>query len=132
MRKIIAGLFVSLDGVVEAPSWRTPYFNEEIGQTIGATMAQADALLLATKTYLECAAYWPRQSDNPIALLMNGKPKYVASNSLKALQWQNSTLIRGEHWVTEVAKLKEQPGTTILVPGSPSLVCSLVRARLLD
>lgn len=52
MRRIIAGLFTSIDGVVDTPNkWNTPYFNEEIGQTIGASMAQADALLLATKTY---------------------------------------------------------------------------------
>jgi hypothetical protein len=58
MRRIIAGLFTSIDGVVDTPQeWNTPYFNEGIGQTIGASMAQADALLLATKTYLKFAAY---------------------------------------------------------------------------
>lgn len=133
MRRIIAGLFTSIDGVVDTPNkWNTPYFNEEIGQTIGASMAQADALLLATKTYQEFAAYWPHQSGNPIAPLMNNKPKYIVSNSLKTLEWQNSTLIRGDDWVAEVTKLKGRPGKNILVPGSPALVRSLIRARLLD
>lgn len=63
---------------------------------------------------------------------MNNKPKYIVSNSLKTLEWQNSTLIRGDDWVAEVTKLKGRPGKNILVPGSPALVRSLIRARLLD
>jgi dihydrofolate reductase len=133
MRRIIAGLFTSIDGVVDTPQeWNTPYFNEGIGQTIGASMAQADALLLATRTYLKFAAYWPHQSGNPIAAHMNNKQKYIVSNSLKTLEWQNSTLISGDAWEAEVAKLKDQPGNYILVPGSPALVRSLIRAGLLD
>jgi hypothetical protein len=52
MRKIVAGLFISLDGVVEAPeTWTTPYFNEEVGQTVGSLIASGDTLLLGRVTY---------------------------------------------------------------------------------
>jgi dihydrofolate reductase len=63
---------------------------------------------------------------------MNNKQKYIVSNSLKTFEWQNSTLISGNAWEAEVAKLKDQPGNYILVPGSPALVRSLIRAGLLD
>ena len=60
MRKIVAGLFISLDGVVEAPEqWHFPYFNDEMGEAVGAQMADADTMLLGRRTYEEFAAYWP-------------------------------------------------------------------------
>ncbi len=133
MRKIVAGLFASIDGVVDAPhQWNTPYLNKQIDETIGSSLAQADILLLATKTYKEFAAFWPHQTDNPMADFMNNKQKYIVSNSLKTLAWQNSTLINGKDFVAEVIKLKEQAGNYILVPGSPALVRSLIQAGLLD
>ena len=60
MRKIVAGLFTSLDGVAESPEkWQMPYFNEEMAAEIGRQMAQADTLLLGRRTYQEFAAFWP-------------------------------------------------------------------------
>jgi hypothetical protein len=60
MRKIVAGLFISLDGVVEAPgTWTFPYFNDEVGQVVGAGIAASDTILLGLRTYEEFAAYWP-------------------------------------------------------------------------
>jgi dihydrofolate reductase len=60
VRKIIAGLFISLDGVVEAPeTWHFPYFNDEMGEAVAAQAAQSDTMLLGRKTYEAFAAYWP-------------------------------------------------------------------------
>jgi dihydrofolate reductase len=57
MRQINAGLFISLDGVVEAPEkWTGPYFNDQVGQAVGALMATNDALLLGRVTYEGFAA----------------------------------------------------------------------------
>jgi len=57
MRKIAAGLFTSLDGVVEAPEkWTGPYFNDQVGQAVGALMAANDAMLLGRVTYEGFAA----------------------------------------------------------------------------
>jgi hypothetical protein len=43
MRKIAAGLFVSVDGVVEAPdTWTGPYFSPELGQLIESMMGDGD------------------------------------------------------------------------------------------
>jgi hypothetical protein len=78
MRKVTAGLLVSLDGVVESPErWQPSYFNDEMGEAIGAAMAAADAMLLGRVTYQEFASYWPEVSaeDQPFADYMNNTPK---------------------------------------------------------
>jgi dihydrofolate reductase len=133
MRKIVAGLFVSLDGVVEAPErWQGPYANDEMGRTVGAQMAAADTMLLGRRTYEEFAAYWPNQgSDVPFADQMNNIPKLVVSTTLKTVEWHNSTLITGDV-VEELTKLKQQPGKNINITGSATLVQSLLRDGLLD
>ncbi len=133
MRKVVAGLFMSLDGVVESPSkWGFPYFNDEMQQAIGAGTAQADAVLLGRRTYLEFAELWPSQgSDVPMADFLNNSPKYIVSSTLDTLEWAPSTLVTGD-LAEEVAKLKRQPGKSILIPGSPRLVRSLLRDGLLD
>ena len=86
MRKIVAGLFVSLDGVMEAPDkWHFPYFNDEMGAEVGAQMEGADTLLLGRRTYEEFASYWPHQgSDVEMADFMNDIPKLVVSNTQDA------------------------------------------------
>jgi dihydrofolate reductase len=133
MRKIVAGLFISLDGVVEAPeNWPMPYFSDEMGEVVGSNMAAADTMLLGRRTYQEFAAFWPNQpSDEQFADQINSIPKLVASTTLDRVDWQNSTLIRG-NVAEELAKLKEQPGKDINVTGSVTLVQSLLRDDLLD
>jgi dihydrofolate reductase len=134
MRKIVAGEFVSLDGVVESPaSWHFPYFNDEMGEAVGASMAEADAMLLGRVTYQEFASYWPGidPADEPFAAYMNDTPKYVVSTTLQEAEWQNSTLI-GENVVEEISRLKQQPGKNIAITGSGTLVESLLQADLLD
>lgn len=133
MRKIIAGLFISLDGVVEAPeTWHFPYFNDEMGGAVTAQAEASDTMLLGRKTYEEFASYWPNQSsDEPFADVMNGTPKLVASTTLKDVKWQNSTLIEGDV-VEALKRIKRQPGKHISITGSPTLVRSLLRAGVLD
>jgi dihydrofolate reductase len=131
MRKIVAGLFISLDGVVEAPeTWHFPYFNDEMGEAVGAQMAESDTMLLGRRTYEEFAAYWPNSTDE-FAEVMNGTPKLVASNTLHEVTWQNSTLVTGDV-AAELRRIKEQPGKTISITGSPTLVESLLRDGVLD
>jgi len=135
MRKVTAGLFVSLDGVTESPDkWHFPYFNDEMGEAVGAAMAAADAMLLGRVTYEEFASYWPGVSseDQPFADYMNTAPKYVASRILEEpLEWNNSTLIKG-NLAEEIRRLKRQPGKNIGITGSVTLVRSLLQEDLLD
>ncbi len=133
MRKIVSGLFISLDGVVEAPDrWHFPWFNDEMGEIVGAQMAAADTMLLGRRTYEEFAGYWAdKGSDVDFADEINRTPKLVVSTTLDSVEWQNSTLIRG-NVAEELARIKEQPGKDISITGSPTLVRSLLRENLLD
>lgn len=133
MRKIVAGLFISLDGVVEAPeTWHFPYYNDEMGAAVADQAEGADIMLLGRQTYEEFAAFWPTQSsDEPFADSMNKSPKLVASTTLDSVDWENSTLIEGD--VPEaLERIKSQPGKNISIVGSPTLVRSLLRAGLID
>ena len=131
MRKLNAWLFVTLDGVVEAPEkWVMPddvMFEEQTAEYSGS-----DALLLGRKTYDVFAASWPKRgSDVPNADWMNNTRKYVASTTLESPQWQNTTVLKGD--VHEaVSRLKQQDGQNITINGSVSLVRLLLGAGLLD
>lgn len=132
MRKIVAGLFVSVDGVVEAPeTWTGPYFDPEIGQRIGSLLAAGDTLLLGRVTYQTFAASFAGNTDDPMAARMNAIPKVVVSTTLEQAGWQNSTLIRTDV-AAEIAWLKNLPGQAINVSGSATLVGWLLGQGLLD
>ncbi len=134
MRKIVAGLFISLDGVVEAPeTWHFPYLNDQMERIVGDQIAASDTMLFGRRTFQEFASYWPQQgNDSPLADVFNTMPKLVASNTLRnADEWQNSSVIGGE--VAEgLKKLKEQPGGEISITGSATLVRSLLSSGVLD
>jgi dihydrofolate reductase len=131
VRKIVAGLYMSLDGVVEAPeTWTGPYFNEEVGQTVGSLIAGGDTLLLGRVTYEGFSGAFGGQSGG-MADTMNAFPKVVVSTTLERADWQNSTLIKG-NVAAEIEKLKRQPGRNINMSGSGTLVSWLLRQGLLD
>jgi dihydrofolate reductase len=143
MRKINAALFITLDGVVEAPggettlpekarNWSMPYTNDEVEQVIGAAMAESDAMLLGRNTYQAFAAFWPNvPEEDPFGNIMNNRTKYVVSTTLDKAEWKNSHLIKG-NVVEELRKLKQQPGKDINTVGSGTLVRSLLKADLVD
>jgi len=134
MRDIVAVEFVSVDGVAEAPEkWTTPYFDEEVGEAMQSGMDASDAMLLGRRTYEDFEAYWPDKTaeDDPYADYINATQKFVVSRTLTSVHWRNSTLITGDV-VEELTKLKHQPGKNLTVVGSPTLMRSLLRDRLLD
>jgi dihydrofolate reductase len=104
-----------------------------MGQVVGAQMAAADTLLLGRRTYEEFAAFWPdaAASGNPMAEQMNATPKLVASTTLDSVEWQNSTLIKGDVG-DELRRLKQEDGRNLQITGSITLVQSLLRQGLLD
>ena len=134
MRKIVAGLFISLDGVTEAPDqWHFPYFNDEMGQAVNANMERSDALLLGRVTYDAFASYWPDKTgaDDPFADYINNVPKYVVSNTLDHADWQGTTVISGDV-AGQIRELKEQPGKDIGMTGSVATARWLLTEGLLD
>ncbi|MEU9838870.1 dihydrofolate reductase family protein [Actinomadura sp. NPDC048032] len=138
MRKITAGLFISLDGVVEDPQdWHFPYFNEEMGQAVDAQMGSADTLLLGRRTYDSFAGAWPDREkaggeDADFARKLGDARKIVVSGQDLDFTWRNSELLRGD-LVEAVTALKKEPGTSdIAMSGSVSVVRALLEAGLLD
>ncbi|BDZ47695.1 dihydrofolate reductase family protein [Naasia aerilata] len=134
MRTLTAGLFCSVDGVVESPNlWQFDSFDEELGAELNGMMTRVDTVLLGRVGYQEWASYWPEVGDSdPFGTFINPVPKYVASRSLSGeLDWENAHLIDGglEDFVAE---LKQTEGGEISVVGSISIVRQLLFAGLLD
>ena len=138
MKKITAGLFISLDGVVEAPDqWHFPYFNDEMGAAVDATFGAADTMLFGRTTYDSFAGAWPEREqaggeDAPFAKKLGDVRKVVASRQQLAFTWRNSEQLEGD-LVEAVTALKNEPGDgTIGMSGSVSVVRQLLAAGLLD
>ena len=137
MRKITAGMFIALDGVVEAPDqWHFPYFNDEMGAAVDATLGAADTVLFGRKTYDSFAGAWPEREaaggdDAGLAKALGDARKIVVSNQKLALSWRNSEQLEGD-LVQAVTALKNEPGTNIALSGSVSVVRQLLAAGLLD
>ena len=76
MRKVISGLFISLDGVVESPDqWQFDHFDEDMMVALGSHIAAEDTILLGRVTYQEWSPYWPTATDEPYASHINRTPK---------------------------------------------------------
>jgi dihydrofolate reductase len=145
MGMLVVGTFVTLDGVMQAPGgpdedrdggfehggWTVPFFDEELGEQMVELIGRTDAILLGRKTYDVFIQHWPHVGDeDPIAAKLNSAPKYVVSRTLDSADWQNTTVLRGE-LRDEIPQLKEQHDE-VQVPGSASLIQSLLREDLVD
>ena len=136
MRKVTAGLFHSVDGVVESPDqWQFDSFDEQLGEMLTGVERHVDTVLMGRVGWSQWAGYWPNaEQDLDFARFINTVPKYVASNTLGAsdmAQWSNSSLIEGDP-VDFVRTLKSQPGGEIAAMGGISLVRQLLFAGLMD
>jgi dihydrofolate reductase len=148
MRRVIVNEFVTLNGVVQAPSyadedtsggfehggWHRPYFDDASMRWVVDNVTGAGGFLLGRRTYETFAAHWPNApgEEQVLAQPLNALPKYVASTTLsEPLEWQNSRLLQGG--VAEaVAALKQEEGGDLLVIGSTVLVQTLTRHALVD
>lgn len=149
MRKLIVAEFISLDGVIQAPSgpdedpsgefrfggWQVPYDDEAIGQAVLDLFSQPFELLLGRRTYDIWAPYWPRiGADSPSHLIagpFNSVRKHVATHRPDTLDWQNSHGLKGD-LANAVCTLKRQDGGYLLTHGSGDMVRQLLAAGLVD
>ena len=97
-----------------------------MGQMMGEFMGKPYDLLLGRKTY-----DWPNVKDDPAADSLNNAKKYVASRTLDSVEWQNSTLIKGDVG-EQVAALKEESRPELQVHGSGNLIQTLMKHDLID
>ncbi|HEY2430544.1 MAG TPA: dihydrofolate reductase family protein [Acidimicrobiales bacterium] len=141
MRKVVISEFMSLDGVMEDPGgaegfeyggWTIPFWNDELGAFKKEELFDSDALLLGRVTYTGFAAAWPSMSDpDGFADRMNSNRKYVISSTLTDPQWNNTVVLSGD-LVTEVNRIKEEPGQNIVVAGSAKVAQALLANDLVD
>jgi dihydrofolate reductase len=131
MKRIVWAEYVSVDGVVDNPTWTQPFWNDEIAKVQKDQLFRSDSLLLGRVTYEGVAAAWPTiTSPDGFADRMNRLPKYVASRTLKDPTW-NATVIQGDV-PDAVSLLKRENGGDILLYGSGMLAHTLVEHDLID
>ena len=146
MRRLIVSAFVSLDGIVQAPGgpeedptggftlggWMFAFGDEGMDISAAGFDGKDRELVLGRRTYEIFEAYWPYQpADDPIATTLNAAKKFVASHTLTALGWNNSTLLHGDV-VSAIRALKQQVGPDLQVIGSGHLIQTLQAAALID
>lgn len=153
MRKIIAPVFVSLDGVMQAPGgpeedtssgfehggWLVPHFDADLGAAVGQTFDGDFDLLLGRKTYDIFAAHWPavakdqgaEPSERALGERFDRVTKYVATHRPDGLTWQNTANL-GADVVARLRKLKQEEGPDLVVQGSSELLQTLLAADLVD
>ena len=144
MRKLTGAVFLSLDGVMQAPGgpdedptsdfrfggWVQPFWDENMGPFEKVITAEYD-LLLGKRTYDIFSAYWPYNQDNPIGAKFQRINKYVLTHSDSPLEWANSHRLSGDT-AQEVANLKRSEGRDLLIQGSSTLYMPLLAAGLID
>jgi dihydrofolate reductase len=146
MAALVVGTFLTLDGVMQGPGgpdedrsggfdhggWSVGYWDDAMGQIITGWTAKAGALLLGRGTYEIFVAHWPHvPDDDPVGAVLNRIPKYVASTTLKSVEWNNSTLLQGDV-AGAVAALKDAGSGEIQVHGSCGLLQTLIEHDLID
>ena len=145
MRRIIGAVFVSLDGVIQAPGgpeedrtgdfklggWLAGFFDEAVGERIDALFAPPFDLLLGRRTYDIFAAYWPYNAGeaNGIGERFDRASKYVVTGSGQSLDWRNSHRLES---LDAVADLKRGEGPDLIIQGSGTLYPQLLGAGLID
>ena len=141
MGRIVVSEYITLDGVVEDPGgaehfehggWSFQSFNDEYFSYKHAELFACGCLLLGRVTYQALQAAWPMRSDaTGLSGRMNSLTKYVVSQTLEDVTWDNSTIIRPP-LVEQITRLKSQHTKDILVIGSRMLVQLLMTHDLVD
>lgn len=136
MRKLVIWNLMTLDGYFEGTiPWDLGFhmlaWGDELERYATDLGKEGDLLIFGRKTYEGMAAYWSTATETPdIAAYMNGIAKIAASRTLDKADWNNTRIV-GDI-VSEVKKLKEEPGKTIFVFGSAEVTDALLKARLVD
>lgn len=99
-------------------------------------LADVDAIVLGSATYALFVGHWPGQSpqDDPLAALINTRPKHVVSNRLSEAPWgdlEPAHVERGDG-VESVRRVKAAYAGEVVLWGSLSLAESLFAAREVD
>jgi dihydrofolate reductase len=139
--------FLSLDGVTQGPGspdedtsdgftgggWFVPHLDDAFLRMVTGWVREADGFLFGRRTYENFARDWPKATDpdDEVARQLNGRPKYVASRTLRTGDWAPTTVLSGDV-AAQVGDLKRLPGRELQIHGSARLAQSLLAAGLID
>ena len=126
--------FMSLDGVIDAPTWTFDYgFDPQMGEAIGAVTARSRGILLGRTTYEMFEPAWSTRTveDDPGAPFFNDTTKYVVSATLTTATWRNSKII-GPYDPNAIRSLKDEVDGDLYVSGSGTLVRAMLADGLVD
>jgi dihydrofolate reductase len=126
--------FMTLDGVIDTPTWAAEFgFDPKMGEAIGRVMGECQAILLGRTTYEMFEPAWSVRTaaDDPGAPFMNDTPKYVVSSTLQAATWRNTT-VTGPYDAERIRRLTEEAAGGFYVSGSGTLVRALLADGLVD
>jgi dihydrofolate reductase len=125
---------MSLDGVIDAPTWTFEYgFHPQMAEAIGAVTGRSRGILLGRKTYEVFEPAWSTRTaeDDPGAPFFNDTTKYIVSSSLTNATWRNSKII-GPYDADAIRSLKDEVGGDLYVSGSGTLVRAMLADGLVD
>jgi dihydrofolate reductase len=134
MGAVLVHEFMSLDGVIDAPTWTFDYgFDPQMGEAIGATTARSRGILLGRTTYEMFEPAWSTRTveDDPGAPFFNDTMKYVVSGTLTEATWRNSEIV-GPYDPDRIRRLKDEVDGDLYVSGSGTLVRGLLADGLVD
>jgi dihydrofolate reductase len=146
MRRLVTVEFITLDGIMqglgspeedrdggfEHGGWGAPYLDGIQMDVAERGLETTTAYLFGRRTYQKMAQFWPPQPDsNPMAAHLNRTPKYVATSTLKKLDWSGAQILEGE-LESAVGQLKATGEGDIAVLGSGVLVHELMKHQLVD
>jgi dihydrofolate reductase len=126
--------FMSLDGVIDAPTWTFDYgFDPKMGEVIGAVTARSGGILLGRTTYEMFEPAWSTRTveDDPGAPFFNDTTKYVVSGTLTKATWRNSEIV-GPYDPATIRRLKDEVDGDLYVSGSGMLVRAMLADGLVD
>lgn len=134
MGRILVHEFISLDGVIESPTWTMEFgFDPRMGEAIGRIMGSSSGLLLGRRTFEMFGPAWSGRTadEDPGAPFMNDSPKYVVAGTQPAVEWNNTHLL-GPYDAEAIRDLKQRAGGDLYVSGSGRLVRGMLRDGLVD
>lgn len=126
--------FMSLDGVVDNPTWTFDYgFDPQMGEALGRVMERCRGILLGRRTYEMFEPAWSRRTveDDPGAPFFNDTTKYVVSTTLTDATWRNSRIIGG-YDPDAIRTLKDEVDGDLYTSGSITLVRAMLADGLVD
>ena len=126
--------FMTLDGVIDAPTWTFEYgFDPQMGEVLGAVTGRCEGILLGRVTYEMFEPAWSKRTveDDPGAPFFNDTTKYVVSGTLTDATWRNSQII-GPYDPDRIRSLKDEVGGDLYVSGSARLVRGMLADGLVD